>query len=165
MEILPESLAESSSIWSSFNSTTDGFLIIGSFNEVGIAEGNIDPKIGKIKEVRINVHSDSENWAILSEVIEQILFSNNPIKKVNEVGTRLAILHSISFLLFFFLNKKCQMFERFKCIERISRISINFRFISWTRQSGDHYTKNHCSSACLHRGPLLFSRIRLIERR
>lgn len=35
---------------------------------MGIAEGNIDPKIGKLKEIRINVHSDSENWAILSEV-------------------------------------------------------------------------------------------------
>lgn len=68
VEILPESVAESSPIWSAYNSTTDGFLIINNFNEVGIAEGNIDARISKVKEIRINVHSDSENWAILSEV-------------------------------------------------------------------------------------------------
>lgn len=68
MEILPESLAENSVIWSSFNSTADGFLIIGNFNSFGLAEGTVDPKIGKVKEIRLHVHSDSENWAILSEV-------------------------------------------------------------------------------------------------
>lgn len=53
---------------SAYNSTTDGFLIVGCFNEFGIAEGVIDSKIGKIREIRLHVHSDSENWAILSEV-------------------------------------------------------------------------------------------------
>lgn len=68
VEILPYSLPENSYIWSAYNSTTDGFLIVGSFNEFGIAEGTIEAKIGKIKEIRLHVHTDSENWAILSEV-------------------------------------------------------------------------------------------------
>lgn len=61
-------LPENSPIWSSYNSTADGYLIIGNFNPFGIAEGIVDPKIGKIKEIRLHVHSDSENWGILSEV-------------------------------------------------------------------------------------------------
>lgn len=68
MEILPFSLPENSYIWSAYNLTTDGFLIVGSFNEFGIAEGTIEAKIGKIREIRLHVHTDSENWAILSEV-------------------------------------------------------------------------------------------------
>lgn len=66
--MLPESLPENSPIWSTFNSTADGFLIIGNFNALGIAEGCVEPQIGLIKEIRLHVHSDSENWAILSEV-------------------------------------------------------------------------------------------------
>lgn len=68
VEILPAALPESSLVWSSYNSTTDGFLIIGSFNAFGIAEGTIESRIGKIKEIRLHIHSDTENWAILSEV-------------------------------------------------------------------------------------------------
>lgn len=71
VEVLPVSLSENSPIWSTYNSTTDGFLIIGNFNALGIAEGNIDSKIGTIKEIRLHVHSDSENWAILSEIYIQ----------------------------------------------------------------------------------------------
>lgn len=65
---MPASLPENSYIWSAYNSTADGFLIVGSFNEIGIAEGAIEAKIGKIREIRLHVHTDSENWAILSEV-------------------------------------------------------------------------------------------------
>ncbi|XP_055325807.1 alpha-1,3-mannosyl-glycoprotein 4-beta-N-acetylglucosaminyltransferase B-like [Sitodiplosis mosellana] len=68
VEILPASLPENSYIWSAYNLTTDGFLIVGCFNEFGIAEGVIDAKIGKIREIRLHVHTDSENWAILSEI-------------------------------------------------------------------------------------------------
>lgn len=35
---------------------------------MGLAEGKIDAKLGAIKELRLTVHSESENWAILSEV-------------------------------------------------------------------------------------------------
>ncbi|XP_059618456.1 alpha-1,3-mannosyl-glycoprotein 4-beta-N-acetylglucosaminyltransferase A isoform X3 [Phlebotomus argentipes] len=67
IEILPAGLDEASPIWSTYNTTTDGFLIVGSFSSFGIAEGILEPKIGRVKEIRLHVHSDSENWAILSE--------------------------------------------------------------------------------------------------
>ncbi|ENN72535.1 hypothetical protein YQE_10875, partial [Dendroctonus ponderosae] len=34
----------------------------------GIARGSVDDALGRIQALRLNVHSDSENWAILSEV-------------------------------------------------------------------------------------------------
>lgn len=61
-------MPENSEIWNAYNLTADGFLIVGGFNEFGIAEGIIEAKIGKIKEIRLHIHTDSENWAILSEV-------------------------------------------------------------------------------------------------
>lgn len=42
---------------------------LGKFDALGIAQGTIDPKLGKISILRLTVHSESENWAILSEVI------------------------------------------------------------------------------------------------
>lgn len=35
---------------------------------MGIATGNPDESIGKILALRLHVHSESDNWAILSEV-------------------------------------------------------------------------------------------------
>lgn len=43
-------------------------IYTGQFNNMGIAEGSVDPKIGPIKVLRLNIHSESDNWAILSEV-------------------------------------------------------------------------------------------------
>lgn len=40
----------------------------GRFDNMGIAEGKVDQRLGAIKEMRLTVHSESENWAILSEV-------------------------------------------------------------------------------------------------
>uniref|UniRef100_A0A182WM84 Alpha-1,3-mannosyl-glycoprotein 4-beta-N-acetylglucosaminyltransferase A n=1 Tax=Anopheles minimus TaxID=112268 RepID=A0A182WM84_9DIPT len=54
-----------------FNVTKDGFLVVGSFNNYGIADGVIDPKIGKLKELRLHVNSDSQNWVILREIYLQ----------------------------------------------------------------------------------------------
>lgn len=51
-----------------YNTTADGYLIVGNFDAFGLAEGALDPRIGAIKELRLNVHSDSENWALLSEI-------------------------------------------------------------------------------------------------
>jgi hypothetical protein len=51
-----------------FHLVLNRFLIIGGFNAFGIAEGSVDSRIGKLKELRLAVHSDSENWVILSEV-------------------------------------------------------------------------------------------------
>lgn len=68
VEVLPDQLNEESMIWQQYNTTTDGFLIVGSFNGFGVAEGNVDNRIGKLRELRLHVHSESENWVILSEV-------------------------------------------------------------------------------------------------
>lgn len=40
----------------------------GKFDAMGVAEGTVDPQLGAIKVLRLNVHSESDNWAILSEV-------------------------------------------------------------------------------------------------
>jgi len=40
----------------------------GKFDAMGMAEGAVDPQLGPIKVMRLNVHSESDNWAILSEV-------------------------------------------------------------------------------------------------
>lgn len=55
-------------VWQQYNTTTDGYLIVGSFNTFGVAEGGLDNRIGKLRELRLHVHSESENWVILSEV-------------------------------------------------------------------------------------------------
>ncbi|KAK7864644.1 hypothetical protein R5R35_012416 [Gryllus longicercus] len=67
VEVLPSS-SQINYNKNDFNSTTDGFIIVGQFNSMGIAEGTIDPKFGPIKVLRLSVHSDSEKWAILSEI-------------------------------------------------------------------------------------------------
>ncbi|ALC44609.1 CG9384 [Drosophila busckii] len=79
VELLPaDSLSENSSVWSSYNTTTDGYLIVGAFDAMGVAEGLLDAKIGALKELRLHVHSDSENWALLSEI------------KLEEVGSNIS---------------------------------------------------------------------------
>ncbi|XP_011494868.1 PREDICTED: alpha-1,3-mannosyl-glycoprotein 4-beta-N-acetylglucosaminyltransferase B [Ceratosolen solmsi marchali] len=50
------------------NVSEDGYIIIGKFDHAGIAQGIVDQKLGKILVLRLNVHSESENWAILSEI-------------------------------------------------------------------------------------------------
>ncbi|XP_058455473.1 alpha-1,3-mannosyl-glycoprotein 4-beta-N-acetylglucosaminyltransferase A isoform X2 [Malaya genurostris] len=71
VEVLPFNLPEDSPVWSNYNTTTDGFLIIGIFNDFGIAEGVVDSKIGELKELRLHVYSDSQNWVILREILLQ----------------------------------------------------------------------------------------------
>lgn len=66
--MLPDVLSEESIVWQQYNTTTDGYLIVGSFNGFGLAEGTVDNRIGKLRELRLHVHSESENWVILSEV-------------------------------------------------------------------------------------------------
>lgn len=48
--------------------TEDGYIIIGKFDNLGIAQGTVDKKYGKIAVMRLSVHSESDNWAILSEI-------------------------------------------------------------------------------------------------
>ncbi|XP_030386020.1 alpha-1,3-mannosyl-glycoprotein 4-beta-N-acetylglucosaminyltransferase A [Scaptodrosophila lebanonensis] len=77
VELLPaDSLSENSSVWSIYNTTTDGYLVVGAFDALGVAESVLDPKIGAIKELRLHVHSDSENWALLSEIELQQMGAN-----------------------------------------------------------------------------------------
>lgn len=68
VEVLPDQLNEESLVWQQYNTTTDGFLIIGNFNAMGFTEGVVDNRIGKLREMRLHVHTESENWVILSEV-------------------------------------------------------------------------------------------------
>ncbi|KAL2740574.1 hypothetical protein V1478_000715 [Vespula squamosa] len=48
--------------------TEDGYIIVGKFDALGIAQGTVDKKYGRISVLRLTVHSESENWAILSEI-------------------------------------------------------------------------------------------------
>ena len=43
-------------------------LISGKFDNLGLAEGIVPRSLGAIKEIRLTVHSETDNWAILSEV-------------------------------------------------------------------------------------------------
>ena len=53
----------------SFERTDDGFVILGQFDSNGLAEGAIDPDWGQISHVRLSVHTTSDNWVILSEIL------------------------------------------------------------------------------------------------
>ncbi|XP_069945312.1 alpha-1,3-mannosyl-glycoprotein 4-beta-N-acetylglucosaminyltransferase B isoform X3 [Cherax quadricarinatus] len=48
--------------------TEDSYIIVGDFDDMGVAEGTIDESFGEIKSLRLNVHVESDNWAILSEI-------------------------------------------------------------------------------------------------
>ncbi|XP_058793079.1 alpha-1,3-mannosyl-glycoprotein 4-beta-N-acetylglucosaminyltransferase B [Phymastichus coffea] len=66
VEVLPQS---SNSINRNHNNVTeDGYIIIGRFDSLGVARGTVDKKLGKIAVLRLTVHSESDNWAILSEI-------------------------------------------------------------------------------------------------
>lgn len=43
-------------------------FVTGKFDNVGIATGTPDEMIGRVSALRLQVHSESDNWAILSEV-------------------------------------------------------------------------------------------------
>lgn len=51
-----------------FNTTSDGYVIVGGFDQLGVAEASLSPRIGKVKELRLRVLSEAENWVILNEV-------------------------------------------------------------------------------------------------
>lgn len=47
----------------------EGFLIVGAFDENGVAEGDIEHEaVGRIQQLRLLVGKSHENWAILSEM-------------------------------------------------------------------------------------------------
>nr|XP_022920673.1 alpha-1,3-mannosyl-glycoprotein 4-beta-N-acetylglucosaminyltransferase B [Onthophagus taurus] len=48
---------------------TEDYVVIGKFNSTGIASGTVEETSKPISSLRLHVHSDSENWAILSEIM------------------------------------------------------------------------------------------------
>ncbi|XP_015602515.1 alpha-1,3-mannosyl-glycoprotein 4-beta-N-acetylglucosaminyltransferase B [Cephus cinctus] len=66
VEVMPENQRYVNK--NSVNVTEDGYVIIGRFDAMGIAQGTVDRKYGKISVLRLTVHSESDNWAILSEI-------------------------------------------------------------------------------------------------
>jgi len=44
------------------------FQPVGSFDQFGLAEGSLPPSLGPLAKLRLNLHSSSANWAILSEI-------------------------------------------------------------------------------------------------
>ncbi|XP_030045247.1 alpha-1,3-mannosyl-glycoprotein 4-beta-N-acetylglucosaminyltransferase B [Microcaecilia unicolor] len=55
----------------SSNQTEDGYLKIGMFVN-GVAEGIIPPSLGKILAIRLSILSESQVWALLSEIYIRI---------------------------------------------------------------------------------------------
>nr|XP_033795553.1 alpha-1,3-mannosyl-glycoprotein 4-beta-N-acetylglucosaminyltransferase-like protein MGAT4D isoform X2 [Geotrypetes seraphini] len=62
---LPKVFLESKNLFS--NQTEDGYLKLGTFVN-GVAEGIIPSSIGKIQAIRLSFLSDSQVWALLSEI-------------------------------------------------------------------------------------------------
>ena len=52
----------------SMDAPAPGFLIVGQFNDDGLAEGRLPAALGNINVVRLQVGAKSPNWVILSEV-------------------------------------------------------------------------------------------------
>lgn len=44
------------------------FQAVGSFDQFGLAEGPLPASLGPLAKLRLNLHSSSANWAILSEI-------------------------------------------------------------------------------------------------
>ncbi|CAH0383069.1 unnamed protein product [Bemisia tabaci] len=44
-------------------------IVIGKFNNKGIAEGTVPLEVGPVDELRLTVHSESDHWVILSEIL------------------------------------------------------------------------------------------------
>ncbi|XP_025837722.1 alpha-1,3-mannosyl-glycoprotein 4-beta-N-acetylglucosaminyltransferase A [Agrilus planipennis] len=65
VEVLPVDPIVQGSAW---NVTSDGYIIVGKFDLFGMAEGILNETISKISVLRLHVHSESENWTILSEI-------------------------------------------------------------------------------------------------
>uniref|UniRef100_A0A1B6KAN6 Alpha-1,3-mannosyl-glycoprotein 4-beta-N-acetylglucosaminyltransferase B n=2 Tax=Cicadellinae TaxID=33370 RepID=A0A1B6KAN6_9HEMI len=65
VEVLPQQLPLT---YDTYNTTADGFVIVGKFDSLGLAEGAVPRVLGIIRQMRLTVHSETDNWAILSEI-------------------------------------------------------------------------------------------------
>lgn len=61
--------------------TSEGFIPIGRFNDVGLAQGEIPEGVGLLQVLRIHVHVNSDAWVILSEVCGFLYYINTRILK------------------------------------------------------------------------------------
>ncbi|XP_071446350.1 alpha-1,3-mannosyl-glycoprotein 4-beta-N-acetylglucosaminyltransferase B [Hetaerina americana] len=70
IELLPLSYTVTASSSGSAAPTLedDGYVTVGKFDSMGIAEGNVSKSFGPLQALRLKVHSESDNWAILSEI-------------------------------------------------------------------------------------------------
>ena len=51
-----------------------GFVIVGSFNASGMAEGTLRPAVGKVTTMRIHFSTQhGSNWVLLSEVSDAVI--------------------------------------------------------------------------------------------
>uniref|UniRef100_A0A3P8S1R8 Alpha-1,3-mannosyl-glycoprotein 4-beta-N-acetylglucosaminyltransferase B n=1 Tax=Amphiprion percula TaxID=161767 RepID=A0A3P8S1R8_AMPPE len=69
VEVLPSSVIKDSS--SHFKESDKGFVIVGEF-ENGVAEGEVEEALQPVSAVRLVVRSDSDVWAVLSEVFIKV---------------------------------------------------------------------------------------------
>ncbi|KAL7648574.1 UNVERIFIED_CONTAM: hypothetical protein RMT77_000480 [Armadillidium vulgare] len=67
VEILPAKPLNSD-VLKSFKRTNDNFIVLGTFDDMGVAERKIGSTFGNISTLRLSIHSESENWAIISEI-------------------------------------------------------------------------------------------------
>lgn len=70
VEVMPiQPLASlSQNIRTKLKVTNDSYVVVGEFDDMGMAEGNVEEGLGVVKSLRLNVHEESDNWAILSEI-------------------------------------------------------------------------------------------------
>lgn len=50
------------------------FYFSGKFDNNGVAEGYVEENVGRVKVLRLTVHTESDNWAILSEVSHMYIY-------------------------------------------------------------------------------------------
>ncbi|KAG8228556.1 hypothetical protein J437_LFUL008634 [Ladona fulva] len=67
VEVLP--LVVANALITPVSNEDEGYVTIGKFDSMGMAEGNVSKSIGPIQTLRLKVHSESDNWAILSEIL------------------------------------------------------------------------------------------------
>ncbi|KAF0299768.1 Alpha-1,3-mannosyl-glycoprotein 4-beta-N-acetylglucosaminyltransferase B [Amphibalanus amphitrite] len=71
VEIVP-ALAEHE-LLKRYKTTSDGYAIIGQFDDQGVAAGSLDPTWGPIRSLRLAVQAESDNWVILNSPEEELV--------------------------------------------------------------------------------------------
>ncbi|CAN9514657.1 unnamed protein product [Ophioblennius macclurei] len=67
VEVLPSNASAKNKISSQYKESDGGFVVIGAFKN-GVAEGLVDQALRPISALRLVIHTDSDVWALLSEV-------------------------------------------------------------------------------------------------